>query len=72
VSQSQVSQSIVISSGDILWQNDHEVVIYQHGIQQEGTQQEGRQEQGTQEQGRLVLLKVVPMSSSNFLGTSRE
>lgn len=72
VSQSQVSQSIVISSGDILWQNDHEVVIYQHGIQQEGTQQEGRQEQGTQEQGRLVLLKVVPMSSSNFLGTFRE
>ena len=75
ITQSQVTQSIVISSGDILWQNDHEVVIYQHGTQQEGTRQESTQQESTQQQGRLVLLKVVPissLSSSNVLGTARE
>lgn len=58
-----VNHAIIISSGDILWQNDHEVVVYQQGMQQ---------------QGRLVSLRVVPVSSlrtallRNALGTARE
>lgn len=53
-----VNHAIIVSSGDILWQNDHNVVVYQQGGQQQGGQQ-----QGGQQQGRLVSLRVVPVSS---------
>jgi hypothetical protein len=48
-----VNHATIVSSGDILWQNDHNVVVYQQGGQQQGGQQ----------QGRLVSLRVVPVSS---------